>query len=64
MDISRVKLNLGRHVIYNGTEYKLTGCMIRANENGKFFYQAEIQDLNAPWSVVICKLEKINEVIT
>lgn len=64
MDISRVKLNLGRNVIYNGTQYKLTGCIIRADRNGAgmFYYQAEIQDLKAPWSVAICRLQELTEI--
>lgn len=64
MDISRVKLNLGRNVIYNGTQYKLTGCIIRVNRNGAgmYYYQAEIQDLKAPWSVAICRLQELTEI--
>lgn len=61
MDISRVKINLGRNVIYNGTPYKLTGCIIRTDSAGGFFYQAEIQDLKAPWSVAICRLQDLTE---
>lgn len=62
MDISRVKLNLGRNVIYNGIPYKLTGCIIRADKSGLFFYQAEIQDLKAPWSIAICRLQDLSEI--
>lgn len=36
MDISRVKINLGRKVLYNGIEYVLSACIIRLNEQGKF----------------------------
>lgn len=62
MDISRVKLNLGRKVIYNGTQYKLTGCIIRTDSAGMYYYQAEIQDLKAPWSVAICRLQDLTEI--
>lgn len=62
MELSRVKINLGRNVIYKNAKYKLTGCMIRANKHGKFYYQAEIQDLKAPWSVAICKLQDLSEI--
>ena len=61
MDISRVKANLGRNVIYNGVEYMLSGCIIRINEHG-FYYQAEVQDLTAYHSIVICKLEDLTEI--
>lgn len=60
MDISRVKFNLGRKVIYDDTEYLLTACTIRPSEHG-FFYQAELQDTSASSSVIITSLSKINE---
>lgn len=60
MDISRVKKNLGKKVIYKDTEYLLSGCIIRTNENG-FFYQAELQDLTASHSVLICELNELSE---
>lgn len=60
MEISRVKANLGKKVLYNGTEYMLSGCIIRANEHG-FYYQAEIQDLSAMHSIAICRLEDLME---
>lgn len=60
MDISQVKKNLGRMVVYNGTEYLFSGCIIRPNEHG-FYYQAELQDLKANSSVVICRLPDVKE---
>lgn len=62
MDISKVKRNLGRKILYNDTEYVLSACIIRISEEG-FFYQAEIQDITALRSVVICRLEDLKEII-
>lgn len=61
MNISQVKKNLGQKIVYKNKEYILTACIIRANEYG-FCYQAEIQDLTAASSIIICKLEHITEV--
>ncbi len=61
MDISKVKMNLGRKVIYKNAEYLFSGCIMRVDENG-FYYQAELQDLSATHSVRICKLNQISEI--
>ena len=51
MDIIEVKAALGKRVRYKNdrlfcdADYILTGCIIRRSERGKFYYQAEIQDL-------------------
>ena len=65
MDISEVKQNLGHRVrvlnerlLIDG-EYILTGCIIRRSERGKFYYQAEIQDLRQQNSVSIVDLDKL-----
>lgn len=66
MDISRVKYNLNKLVVFTdrrqNTEgrYILRGCIIRKSDTGEFFYQAEIQDL-CGHSVSICRLEDIRE---
>nr|WP_302685432.1 hypothetical protein [uncultured Ruminococcus sp.] len=58
MNISEVKRNLERTVLYNGAEYILTGCIIRRGITGKFYYyQAEIKDLNANSALLYCRLE-------
>ncbi len=62
MDISRVKINLGKKVIYNGVEYLLSACIIRSNEIG-YFYQTELKDLAANSSVVICCLDDVSEIL-
>lgn len=61
MNISQVKRSLGRKVLYNGTEYILTGCIIRRGITGKFYYQAEIKDLNANSALLYCRLEDLEE---
>lgn len=61
MNISEVKRNLERTVLYNGTEYILKGCIIRQNITGQFYYQAEIKDSKADSSLIITELDKINE---
>lgn len=60
MDISQVKKNLGQKVVYNETEYLFSGCIIRVDEYG-FYYQAELQDLKANSSIIICRLLEIKE---
>lgn len=67
MDISRVKYNLGQTVRlvlprhYVDGEYLLSGCILRKNENGEFFYQAELTEAKTG-SVIIAKLENIFEI--
>lgn len=60
MDIAEVKKHLGRKVIYNKAEYLFSGCIIRADNKGDFFYQAELQDLKAKNSLAICRLSDIS----
>ena len=65
MDISEVKAALGKRVRYKNdrlfcdADYILTGCIIRRSERGKFYYQAEIQDLRQQNSVSIVDLDKL-----
>jgi hypothetical protein len=58
MEIKEIIPNLNRAVIYNGSEYKLTGSIVRKDERGNIFYQAEILDKNNN-SICITKLEDI-----
>ena len=67
MDISRVKFNLNEQVEYTSesrglikTRYILTGCILRKNANG-YYYDAELQDIRQPGSLVIAKLKDVNE---
>ena len=50
MDIKEVKYNLNRNVIYNGAQYRLTGCILRLNQDG-FYYEVELIDLKAQSSL-------------
>lgn len=65
MDISEVKAALGKRVrfkddrLFFDAEYILTGCIIRRSDRGRFFYQAEIQDLKNQKSICIVDLEKL-----
>jgi hypothetical protein len=58
MEVKDIVPNLNRAVTFNGSEYKLTGSIIRRNERGRLFYQAEILDKNSN-SVNIVSLEDI-----
>lgn len=58
MEVKEIIPNLNKIVVYNGSEYKLTGSIIRKNEQGKIFYQAEILDRNEN-SVCIVRLEDV-----
>ncbi len=63
-----IKRNLNKPVIFhesrygNGNEHKyiLTGATIRLGEDG-FFYQAELTDMTFDRSIVICRLDEIEE---
>lgn len=61
MNISEVKRNLERKVLYNGAKYILKGCIVRRGITGKFYYQAEIKDLNANSALLYCRLEDLEE---
>lgn len=61
MNISEVKRNLERTVLYNGAEYILKGCIIRRNTTGRFYYQAELMDTKAKSSLIVTALDKIDE---
>lgn len=64
MKIEEVKRSLNKTVIRStGTgsfPYLFTGCVLRKNDLG-YHYQAEIQDPDNENSVLICRLEEINE---
>ncbi len=62
MQIEEVKRNLNRIVVYKDVPdtYRLTACILRRGEKG-IFYQAELQDVKAKNSVLICRLEDIEE---
>lgn len=69
MTIEQVKSNLNKVVLFSNPKlhmknqkYTLVGCTIRRGEQG-IYYQAEIQDTAQPKSVMICRLEDLEEVI-
>lgn len=64
MRIEEVKHSLNK-VVVRGTgadvfEYLFTGCILRKSDLG-YYYQAELQDPNNKNSVLVCRLEEINE---
>lgn len=58
MEVKEIIPNLNKTVIYDNTEYLLTGSIIRKDKHGKLYYQAEILDKNKN-SVCIVRLEDI-----
>ncbi len=60
MDIKRIKFNLNQRVLHNGTEYIFTGCTLRLNNEG-YYYEAELRDTRARSSILICRLNEIEE---
>ena len=58
MEIKEIIPNLNNNVIYEGSEYTLTGSTVRKNENGQIYYQAELLDKNKN-SICIVKLEAV-----
>ena len=56
MKIEEVKRNMNHSVIYGGSKYTLTGCILRKDKD--FYYQAELLD-ETKRSVVIVRLEKV-----
>ena len=51
---------LNQIVSYKNKLYKLTGVMIRKDENGNVYYIAEIKDLNAKSSFCWVRLEEVD----
>lgn len=58
MELQEVKRNLNKPVLYKGTEYKLTACILRKGADG-IYYTAELLDIKHGKSVLICKLSDI-----
>ena len=65
MKIEEVKRNLNKKVHYKDSknyldnDYLFTGCIIRRDDKGNFYYQAELQSMNKSSSILICKLEDV-----
>ena len=58
MEVKEIIPNLNKAVIFDGSEYTLTGSTIRKDKRGKIYYQAELLDKNKN-SICIVKLEDI-----
>jgi hypothetical protein len=58
MEVKEIVPNLNRAVMYNGSEYTLTGSTIRKDKRGNIYYSAELLDKNQN-SVCIVKLEEV-----
>ncbi len=68
MELKQVKSMIGKIVYYDNqqlnmsgnsvNDYILSGCILRKKSNGKFYYQAELKDLNIN-SLIIVPLEKV-----
>jgi hypothetical protein len=61
MEVKDIKSNLNKPVMFEGSVYTLTGSTIRKNDNGDFYYTAEILDKNKN-SVCQVKLRDISEI--
>lgn len=57
MKIEEVKKHMERKVKFNGSDYYLTGCILRKMK-GQFCYQAELLD-NTERAVLIVALDKV-----
>ena len=55
-------MNLGQIVLLHGAKYRFVACSLRRSKDGSFRYEAELQDLHAQNSSVICPLSLIEEV--
>lgn len=64
MQIEAVKRNLNKIIRYNNREgsYRLVACKIKKDDKGKFKYSAELLDVRHGNSIIVCRLEDIEEV--
>lgn len=67
MELAQVKYALG-HIVrvkipshYIDSRFILTGCMLRKNDKGGYYYQAEVQDMESS-SVMIVKLDDVERI--
>lgn len=66
MKISDVKMSIGRSVKFSNPrnhikdgEYILSGCILRKNEKGEFYYLAELTDQRQQKCMLTVRLEEI-----
>lgn len=61
MDLSEVKRYYHKDVSYMGTQYILTGCILRKSLERGFYYQVELLDKTQN-SVLICLLDDVKTI--
>lgn len=66
MELEKIKRNLNNVVIYTNEDgvkipYFLTACILRKDKKNQFYYEVELKDVKANFSVLICDLGKIEE---
>lgn len=57
MKRTEIKSRIGSMVKYKGVEYRFSGCILRVDNEGKLYYQAELTDMRCN-SLLICKMEE------
>ena len=61
MDIKVAKRIIGDKVKHGDHTYILTACILRKNDQGQYYYQAELHEMNAN-CVHIVALDNVQEV--
>ena len=61
MQVSEVKANLGKLVVYDGSNYRLTAYILRRDKSGKLRYQLELSDIKAR-AVLIAPMSEVEVV--
>ena len=63
MDISQVKHNLGKKVLWKSTEYILLGyaCRINPLNPNKIFHELELLDERCNHSLLVVNINEVNE---
>lgn len=60
MTPSEIKSTLNNLVTHNGSTYIFTGAIFRKRANtGEYYYQAELRDTRAAYSLVVCDLKDV-----
>lgn len=62
MKSEHIKQTLNRPVMYKGREYLMVRSAISKIDN-EYYYQAELRDLKADFSVIWVKLEDVEEIV-
>lgn len=62
MELKEIIPNLNRPVLFNGGKYILIGSVVRRNEKGVLYYQAELLD-KCGRSICYTRLEDVEVII-